>query len=504
MYKKALLVAAWGKGRERQDYLHPPLGLYRLKSGLEKAGVVCEVYDPNLSADPYSALLRTAATLKPDLVGFSSNHYSLPYDLSLAYHASRHLPDDVLLVGGGIGNTESTEQVLAYAPEGFVVVRGEGDVTLPDLCMKGDRSEVPGVAWREGGNIVYTDPRPAMDEATFCDVISGMDWESIPFEEYWKFLLRFHDPSILIEQNIRTARVIVSSYCPRGCAFCSSTNFYKLAGCDTAGKVHRLTPEDTVAILQRLSKAHPDVMNFFFHDDDFLFSAPWVKELCRLIVESKKEGSIPEFVTFMAQGSLRNIPKVVEDLFKADFRTMGLGVESFSRNVLKEFSKPQQPKHIHESIDALLNNNITPYVNLILSSPESNVMDLVVTLIESIKMLRRGASVAASVYTLAFPGADITSVAEAEGLVTYKDCEIEGTELVMKMTDRILPKDPHLRRILADSEAILDDLDREFFFGEGAFRSLLGPMTFVAISRSLGASGIKLPFDLRADLAAML
>lgn len=122
------------------------------------------------------------------------------------------------------------------------------------------------------------------------------------------------------------------------------------------------------------------------------------------------------------------------------------------------------------------------------------------TLRESIKLLRKGASVAASVYTLAFPGAEITAGADEDRLVTYEEFPIEGTHLNIRMTDKILPRDTLLRAVLERSEAILQDLDREFFSGEGAFRSMLAPLTFHAIARSLEESGVTVPDEIRTAM----
>lgn len=498
--KSALLVAGWGKGREKKDYIHPPLGLYRLQHSLVENGVRCEVFDPNLSSKPYTDLLKSAQTAKADLVGFSCNHYTIPFDMSLAHHLYRNMGSQCELVGGGIGCTESYGHVLNHAPPGFVVARGEGEETLPDLCVGGELERVAGLAWVKGGEIRLSEPRKPMTRKGFVDAITGIDWEGIPFEDYWGFILRFHDPSMLIEQNVNTIRLIVSSYCPRGCRFCSSTNIYKLAGCEGRPPVFRLSPSETLELIKRLIWAHPEVMNFFFHDDDFLWSSPWVKELCGLITDCQRDGSIPGYITFMAQGSVRNIPQVADSLAGANFKLIGLGVESFSPRVLQEFNKPQKPKQIHEAIDSLLKNDITPYVNLILSSPDSTAQDLVTTLMESIKLLRKGASVAASVYTLAFPGAEMTGPSEEEGLVTYQDFPIESTGTSIRMTDKILPRDPLLRGVLERSEAIQKELDREFFSGEGAFRSLLAPLTFHAIARSLEEAGVSIPDGIRKGI----
>jgi len=68
------------------------------------------------------------------------------------------------------------------------------------------------------------------------------------------------------------------------------------------------------------------------------------------------------------------------------------------------------------------------------------------------------------------------------------------------MTGKILPRDTLLRAVLERSEMILQDLDREFFSGEGAFRSMLAPLTFQAITRSLEESGVTVPDDIRTAM----
>jgi hypothetical protein len=33
-----------------------------------------------------------------------------------------------------------------------------------------------------------------MSRDRFVETITGIDWEAIPFEDYWKVILRYHDP----------------------------------------------------------------------------------------------------------------------------------------------------------------------------------------------------------------------------------------------------------------------------------------------------------------------
>jgi len=113
--QKILLIVPWGKGREQEDYLHPHLGLYRLKSALNKDGVECIIFDPNLTDNPYEELQELMKVHNFDLAGFSSNHYTLPYDLSLA-HFLYKLKSNLILLGGALNTPLIIIQFFLFAP----------------------------------------------------------------------------------------------------------------------------------------------------------------------------------------------------------------------------------------------------------------------------------------------------------------------------------------------------------------------------------------------------
>jgi radical SAM superfamily enzyme YgiQ (UPF0313 family) len=280
-----------------------------------------------------------------------------------------------------------------------------------------------------------------------------MDWENIPFESYWEFLEDYnhHHNCNLSEVEIKTVRLILSNYCSRRCKFCSTTNFLRQAsnGCPAT---YRLPVSDVKKLVLRVYKSHPDLKTIFFHDDDLIAQKRWTEEFCDMMINLKEENKLPEDVSIMAQGTVRNVPYLSSELADAGFRLLGLGVESFSTKVLKEFNKKQTVDEIHNAINSLLDVGITPYVNLILSSPDSNVNDLIITVEEALKCLDKGASVALSLYTLAFPGSDWVNELGDTELLTYKYVDIAGTTETLKLSEKILPKDPLLRDILARAD----------------------------------------------------
>lgn len=141
---------------------------------------------------------------------------------------------------------------------------------------------------------------------------------------------------------------------------------------------------------------------------------------------------------------------------------MGLGVESFSMDVLREFNKVQSESEINNAITSLLDVDVIPYLNLILSSPDSTVDDLRLTVNESIKYLKMGASIATSLYTLAFPGAKIISETQKEGLITYQSHNIEGTPIAFNCQIKFCPG-INFEEVLRRTEIRIPEILKTFF-----------------------------------------
>jgi len=104
---------------------------------------------------------------EPEVFGFSV----VCWNARAVYETIRILkvsrPDAYVVIGGPeVGPI--AEQVLAEHPHVDAIVRGEGELALPDLLHSlqrgGDPSSVPGVVARAGEAIVSGPPRPAIDD----------------------------------------------------------------------------------------------------------------------------------------------------------------------------------------------------------------------------------------------------------------------------------------------------------------------------------------------------
>ena len=67
---------------------------------------------------------------------------------------------------------------------------------------------------------------------------------------------------------------------------------------------------------------------------------------------------------------------LVRAMHGAGFRVLGFGIENFSLSVLKEFNKARIHPHIRPVLEKALEIGITPFLDMILTSPRGSLEDL--------------------------------------------------------------------------------------------------------------------------------
>lgn len=445
MSKKVLLVGSYNRINEFLDteakmYLKkvfsaPSLGLHRIASYLRPEHSVV-VYDPNMGGDPYEYLKSNAKAF--DIIGFSLTHATLEYDLSLMW-CVRKANKDCIIVAGGEEATFDAALLEKYSPVDIIVM-GEGEKAMAAICA--DSVTEKRIQMPLGGE--------------FRDVTLGIDFTSIPYEDYWQ-LLEERNKNF---EETRTVRLFTSNLCPWGCLFCSATNFLSYA----YGKQPRLISigaEDLVILVKRIVEAHPDVRTIFFQDDNFIMGAMGrmrVFELCGGILESRVKGEIPDTVKFMCETRVDSIDKsILKSLAEAGFRLIFYGVESFSRSILNEFKKGVIVNQIEQALDWTYETGMTPYITIILTSPNCTIEDVKETVRKCKEHSRRGALLGVNLYVIPLPGSEIVSV--AEDCIEYRQVDIPGTSLSFDKAEKIIPRDGKVRRMLKLTSGRLEDLN---------------------------------------------
>lgn len=441
----------------------PPLGIWRICGFLRSNGIECQVFDPNLYDFPNEQLARILLTLDYQVVGFSMNGLTLHHDLALVHMAKSFSPSS-LLVAGGVEATFNHELIMSASPVD-VIILGEGEFPLFDICnaaQKGSGFEgIKGAVVRTLNGPKVTLNRPMCYEE-YCHVSSMIPLEDIPFEAYWEKLkkLRGIEPGDIDEQDLReihSIRLMTLNYCPLKCSFCSYTNFLNVASGKKGVKAWRLPAETVLRLVKKAYAAHPEVRTIIFQDDLFTFKDDKrLKPLCEGILLAKKNGELGAKIEFICSNRVDTIPTGDLAMMRnAGFRLIGYGIESFSLRVLKEFNK----SIIYNAIEPVINNTIkagiTPFLNIILSSPESTMDDIVVTLQKVFEYQRKGCETSIYPYVIPFTGAELSGKAAHDSSMVKEVAHIPGEEGSFTRPTKILPKDDLARDFIEELETMV-------------------------------------------------
>lgn len=465
-----LLVGPWDPDCGEYTFLAPPLGVWRLAGGLRHAGVPTEVFDPNCVAGPPEASLEGLLNSgRFDVVGFSTTGMTLRFDLALAHLARRVLPR-ALLLAGGMEATFRPDALLDLGPFD-VVVLGEGERPLLELAARlrtdAPLDGIPGTARRRGDGALVQCPQPALTGTELRDAVFRTPYEKMPFRAYWQRLEAAYGAGSLPYKaqreaqlaEIRSIRLITLNYCPLGCTFCSSTNFLNAAQDGTA-RIARLDADDCLAMLRRIVSAYPDVRTIIFQDDIFAFTSDQrLVPLCEGIIAAKGSGDLPAGLQFISTNRIDAMTEARLALMRrAGFRVLGFGIESFSRSVLEEFNKGRIFPFIEPVLRTALALGITPFLDLILTSPRGQLADLAETIRSIYRWVLAGCEVGVYPYVIPFSGSAMAADPALRAATVYATRSIAGTSVRWDQPAKILPQDRQTREAILAIERMWDEM----------------------------------------------
>jgi len=514
-----LLIGPYDPHCGEYTFLAPPLGVWRLAGVLAAAGFVAKVFDPNCcKGPPQLALERELRGGRWDVIGVSTTGMTLRFDIELA-HIVRRVTPGALVVAGGMEATFRPELVFQLGPFDLIVL-GEGEGPLLEILSRlraGESLEgIAGTAERDAGGRVISQRRRAMSRQELRDAIFNIPYDKMPYEAYWERLESAYRVGALPSKaareahlaEIRSVRLITLNYCPMGCTFCSSTNFLHEAQGSVAA-LARLTAEECLEMIERIVAAHPRVRTIIFQDDIFSYTRDRrILPLCEGIVAAKSRGRIPAHLQFISTNRIDAMSvERLSALRLAGFRVLGFGIESFSHKVLGEFNKAQIHRHIEPILSAALDLGITPFLDLILSSPRASLPDVAETLREGFRWLQRGCEIGMYPYVIPFSGAALAKDPSLSPYVQYALREVAGTGVSWRQPAKILPIDPVVAdvilRLERSFEVALHTLEEDVAHLPSRVRSLLWILCSLPIMAEHGEH-IAAEADVLAELKSRL
>ncbi len=362
-----LLINPYCLDPRLQDYdiKVPPIGLYYIGANLLANGHKCTILNYYNMQGKREIIENEIKTFRPDLIGISILHANRWGGIDIARISKACFPH-VPVVFGGPGASFLRRHLLTNFKEIDYIVLGEGENTMlsvADLLKEGrvkDISEIPGLAFRRGGEIVKNEPEP---------FIQPLD--SLP------------DPS----QYFSFQHVVSSRGCPWNCAFCGSPRIWKR-------KVRFHSPGYFVAQLENLKRSG---VNFFYvSDDTFTLQKERVLEICRLIIEKDLN------ITWAAISRVNHVDEeILYWMRRAGCMQISYGVESGSPRIRKTLNKNISDKQIQDAFELTSSHGLMPRAYFIYGSPGETKK----TIKESIRLMERIHPLSAIFYILdIFPG----------------------------------------------------------------------------------------------------
>ncbi len=361
-------------------YNLPPLGLLNLATLLRRAGHAPVILDQVLGlrdgslpfgAGVYDACAAQVAATRPDIVAFSAQCTTYPPTLNIARRVRRLCPQARIVVGGHNASFVAAETLERF-PFIDAVVRGEGEVTFPELAgtwAAGDEpASVAGVTWRGAGGIVANPERELIAD---LDVLPLPDYSLGP-------PLATYQAACELPRSI--AILEVGRGCPHSCVYCSESVLWRR-------RCRTFNVERVVEEMRRL-QVDQGAECFLLAYDQFTADRRFVETFCRQVIAAGLHR--------LAWYCISRLDTVDADLLglmrEAGCESMCYGIDSGSERTLAFIRKKIDPQILGTRVEETTARGMVPTLSFVVGFPEEERGDIDATLALALTTGLRGNS----------------------------------------------------------------------------------------------------------------
>ncbi|HOA05290.1 MAG TPA: radical SAM protein [Candidatus Fermentibacter daniensis] len=302
----------------------PFITLASLAGALLEAGLEAAIADLMIEGRPEEAYRRLLREYRPDYVGVTFTTPLWSEAKRLAAIAREEVPG-VVTLAGGVHATTLPEEVLEEGAFDIVVL-GEGERTIVEICRGDPPGGIDGIACMDGGRLVRTPPRALID-----------DLDDLPLPAWQLYDLRYYrSPHIAARKN-PVGYMETNRGCNHHCLYCSQTVFGHNVRAKSPGRV-------VDEMFRMLELGFNDI---HIKDNNFTADISRASEVCRLLVERG-------FPAPWALPTGVNVHDVSDDFFrlakKAGCYQVAFGIESGVDSVLARVNKKQSVEMIRDAV----------------------------------------------------------------------------------------------------------------------------------------------------------
>lgn len=343
-------------------FIYFPMALLTLGGVLREMGVQTDLWDfdlyfknaGNATESQFRKLLHAGVDgAGTNVFGISAICSNLPMAIWIAKEIKAHKRNSIIVLGGP--QPSSTPALLLERFDFIdVVVVGEGERTLEDLVRAGfDRrrfAEIPGIAYREGGEVKSTPSRP---------LVENMD--DLPFPDYSLIDFKDYEPHQI---SVYNAHVEVGRGCPYSCTFCSTSLMWEK---NFRVKSPRRILDEMTFLYERYG-----FTAFDFIHDNFTTSKRFVKEFCDFMGRHNKLGLK---WTASSRTDCMTIDRL-EEMQKVGLISLFFGIETASPHMQRVIKKGLQLENFEPVLRRINELKVHCGTSFILGFPEETREDI--------------------------------------------------------------------------------------------------------------------------------
>ncbi len=394
---KIVLINPPSKDPEKiQQKCFAPVNLLYLAASLEASGFCVCIVDANAFRLNARAVVERVKCLHPDLIGISLLSEIFMDTFQLVHALRTGYPGARIVLGGPHANA-MPEAVLAGFSEADMVLQGEAEYSLVNLCRAiasgKDLEEIPGLYFRKNGRI-HRGPSPPE--------IKDLDRLPCPARH---LLAKAYDERryFMILQKKRPIEILLTSRgCPFQCRFCSNI----------PSRFRPRSPENVIEEI--VSRYEQGICNFDFADANFTHDQQRALTIFDMIIKEKLDISF----RFKSRTDAMT-PRLAEKAKQAGAYLISMGMESGSQEILDRMNKRTRVKDNIRSCQIVLRAGLQLNTGWILGFPGETPETMAQTLSLILKLKPTTANIG---WLTPYPGTPVYEAAKSNNTLVGDWC----------------------------------------------------------------------------------
>jgi len=324
------------------------VGFVYIAGALRAAGFEVDYYDAMSLWHKWPEIRKRIEDFRPHAIATTAYTASIVDAIKLCYLAKEVDPAIVTVVGNVHATFAYDEMLLADRAGIDFIVRGEGEITLPELftCLNAgdDPAKVEGLAfWRDGG-VVVTPKRAYIHD---LDALPTA-WDLVEWPIY----------TYRAKKNARLAIVSSSRGCQQQCSFCSQQLFWSQSW-------RARSAENFVAELEMLSQRFGVEVAMLSDEIPTFDRQRWDRILDLMI---QRQVPVKLLMETRVDDILRDAD-IMDKYRLGGVEHIYVGVEAGNQETLDLFKKDTKVEQSKQAIDLINNADIVSETSFVLGMP---------------------------------------------------------------------------------------------------------------------------------------